>query len=157
MASPMVSHIKKRSQVMTVSPVISPAHNTMEIKGNQGTSGTRNPRRRSGCVRRRMITPSETSTKAKSVPILERSAASLIAKIPAGMPTAKPAIQVDQHQVAGDLVQETRFGDRGNFDDEQGRLDVIRQVNFEETVGQLARLDYLGLQRPPRSETAQTT
>src|ERR1700732_3837672 len=43
-----------------------------------------------------MITPSETRTKAKSVPIFERSAASLMAKIPAGTPTAKPAIQVDQ-------------------------------------------------------------
>src|SRR5215472_5836473 len=42
------------------------------------------------------MTPRETRTKAKSVPMFDRSAASLMAKMPEGMPTAKPAIQVDQ-------------------------------------------------------------
>src|SRR5579864_8064822 len=81
---------------MTVRPVIRPPHKMIEINGNHGTSGTLKTRLRSGWVRRRMITPNETSTKANKVPMLERSAASLIAKMPAGMPTANPAIQVDQ-------------------------------------------------------------
>ena len=42
-----------------------------------------------------LITPSDTKTNANRVPIFERSAASLIAKIPAGSPTANPAIQVE--------------------------------------------------------------
>src|SRR4029077_14482734 len=67
-----------------------------EIIGNHGTNGTRNERLRSGCLRRRKMTPSETSTKAKSVPILARSAASPISTSPAGIPTAKQAIHVDQ-------------------------------------------------------------
>src|SRR5712671_7348756 len=81
---------------MTVRPVIKPPQRMIEISGNHGTIGTRNTRLRSGWVRRRIITPSETRAKAKRVPMFERSAASLMAKIPAGMPTAKPAIQVDQ-------------------------------------------------------------
>jgi hypothetical protein len=38
---------------MTVRPVISPKHSTMEISGNQGTSGTRKARGRPvfGCFR----------------------------------------------------------------------------------------------------------
>ena len=38
--------------------------------GNNGTNGTRKPRSRSGCVRRRMITPMLTSMNANSVPML---------------------------------------------------------------------------------------
>src|SRR5207244_10191089 len=86
----------KRSQVMTVNPVINPPHRTTEISGNQGTKGTRNARGRSGCLRRRKITPRETRTKAKRDPILERTAASPISTKPAGIPTAKHAIHVDQ-------------------------------------------------------------
>src|SRR5246127_3149350 len=71
----------------------------MEIRGNQGTRGTRKDRGRCGWLRRKKITPSETSTNAKSVPMLERSAASPISTNPAGMPTAKQAIQVDQYGV----------------------------------------------------------
>src|SRR5579862_6683128 len=71
----------------------------MEARGNQGTSGTRKVRRRSGCLCLKTITPNETRTNAKSVPMLERSAASPISTNPAGMPTAKQAIQVDQYGV----------------------------------------------------------
>src|SRR5882724_11001433 len=91
--------MKKRSQVITVSPVISPPHSTTEISGNQGTKGTRNARGRSGCLRRRKITPNDTSTNANRVPILERSAASPMSTSPAGIPTAKQAIHVDQYGV----------------------------------------------------------
>src|SRR5438445_3340201 len=96
MHRPSVSHIKNRSHVITVNPVINPPHKTIEISGNQGTKGTRKARLRSGCLRRKKITPSETRTKANSVPMLERSAASPISTNPAGMPTAKHAIHVDQ-------------------------------------------------------------
>ena len=53
-------------------------------------------RARLGCLRRRKMTPNETSTKANRVPMLERSAASPMSTSPAGIPTAKHAIQVDQ-------------------------------------------------------------
>src|ERR1700730_13588553 len=96
MHQPSASQIMKRNQVMTVNPVISPPHNKTEIRGNQGTKGTRKARARSGCRRRRKITPSETSAKANSVPMLERSAASPMSTSPAGVPTAKQAIHVDQ-------------------------------------------------------------
>jgi len=42
-----------------------------------------------------MITPSDTSTKANKVPMFDMSAASLMAKIPDGIPTTNPAIQVE--------------------------------------------------------------
>src|SRR4029077_5721116 len=78
------------------SPVISPPHKKTEISGNHGTKGTRKARGRSGCRRRKKMTPSDTSTKANTRPMLERSAASPISTRPAGIPTAKQAIQVDQ-------------------------------------------------------------
>src|ERR1700686_3915362 len=96
MSSPSASQITKRSQVMSVRPNISPPHRITEISGNHGTKGTRKARLRSGCLRRRKMTPSETSTKANSVPMLARSAASPISTSPAGMPTAKQAIHVGQ-------------------------------------------------------------
>src|ERR1700684_811277 len=75
---------------------MSPPQKKIEISGNHGTNGTRNARLRSGGLRRRRITPIETSTKANSVPMLARSAASPMSTRPAGIPTAKQAIQVDQ-------------------------------------------------------------
>src|SRR3981081_2371656 len=81
---------------MTVRPVIRPPQRMIEINGNHGTKGTLKTRLRSGGVRRRMMTPNETSANAKRVPMLERSAASSVAKIAPGMPTARPATQVDQ-------------------------------------------------------------
>src|SRR5260370_40621092 len=86
----------ERSHVMRERPSISPPHRTTEISGNHGIKGTRKARLRSGCLRRRKITPSETSTKANRVPILARSAASPISTRPAGIPTAKQAIQGEQ-------------------------------------------------------------
>ena len=43
---------------------------------------------------RSTITPAETTTKANSVPMLDRSANVPMSQMPAGMPTANPAIQV---------------------------------------------------------------
>src|SRR5215469_12952137 len=107
----MASQLTKRSQVITVSPVIRPPQNTTEMIGNQGTRGTRKARGRSGCRRRRKITPSETSTKANKVPMFERSAASEISTRPAGIPTAKQAIQVDQYGVLNlGCTAEKNFG-----------------------------------------------
>src|SRR6267154_811669 len=96
MHSPSASQITKRSHVINVSPSINPPHKITEIRGNHGTNGTRKARLRSGCLRRRKMTPSETSTNANSVPMLARSAASPISTSPAGIPTAKQAIHVDQ-------------------------------------------------------------
>src|SRR5215469_10934795 len=96
MTKPIASQTKKRIQVMTKSPAIRATQRTTEISGNKGTIGTRKPRGRSGCDRRRNNTPRDTRTNAKSVPMLERSAASPISTNPAGIPTAAPAIQVDQ-------------------------------------------------------------
>src|ERR1700739_5178001 len=76
-----------------------PPHSATEIRGNQGTNGTRNARLRSGCLRRRKITPSETRTNANRVPMLARSAASPMSTSPAEIPTAKHAIHVDQYGV----------------------------------------------------------
>ncbi len=50
MTSPNASQTTNRIQVITVSPVIRPPHNTIEISGKNGTSGTRKPR---GAVRLR--------------------------------------------------------------------------------------------------------
>src|SRR5580692_1059366 len=117
MAKPMASQTTKRIHVITVNPVINPPHRRIEISGNQGTNGTRNPRRRWGSLRRKMMTPRETKTKANSVPMLERSAASLIAKMPEGIPTAKPAIQVDQCGVLKrGCTLENNFGKRQSRD-----------------------------------------
>src|ERR1035437_3856034 len=117
MTNPSASQITKRSQVISVSPNISPPHRITDISGNHGTKGTRNARLRSGCLRRRNMTPSETSTKANSVPMLARSAASPISTSPAGMPTAKQAIQVDQYGVLNfGCTAENNFGNRPSRD-----------------------------------------
>ena len=67
---------------------------TMESMGRKGTQGTRKPRGRSGWVRRRTRTPALANMNAKRVPMFERSAKVPMSKMPAGMPTRKPAIQV---------------------------------------------------------------
>src|ERR1700676_316978 len=102
---------------MRVSPNISPPHRMTEMSGNHGTKGTRNARLRSGCLRRRKMTPSETSTKANNVPMLARSAASPISTSPAGIPTAKQAIQVDQCGVLYfGCTAENNFGSKPSRD-----------------------------------------
>src|SRR5579871_1622811 len=117
MINPSTSQTMKRTHVITVRPVIRPPQRMIEIKGNHGTSGTLKTRGRSGCVLRKMITPSDTKTKANNVPMLERSAASLMAKIPDGMPTASPAIQVDQCGVLNlGCTAEKNFGNSPSRD-----------------------------------------
>src|SRR4051794_20938301 len=109
--------MKNRNQVMTVSPVISPPQRTTEISGNHGTKGTRKARGRSGCLRRRKITPNETSTNANSVPMFDKSAASPMSTTPAGIPTAKHAIHVDQCGVLNfGWTLENNFGSRPSRD-----------------------------------------
>src|SRR6202795_5007579 len=117
MSNPSASQMTKRSQVITVSPVISPPHNRTEINGNHGTNGTRKARGRSGCLRRRKMTPSDTKTNANRVPMLERSAASPMSTSPAGIPTAKQAIQVDQYGVLNlGCTAENNFGSKPSRD-----------------------------------------
>src|SRR6516165_12280368 len=102
----MINQTRKRIQVITVNPVISPPHKTTEMSGNQGTKGTRKALGRCGCFRRSRITPSDTNTNANRDPMFDKSAASLTAKIPAGSPTAKPAIHVE---MCGVLYRECTF------------------------------------------------
>src|SRR6476659_2693454 len=117
MQSPINSQTTKRIQVITVSPVIRPTQRTTEISGNHGTKGTRKARGRSGCLRRKKITPSDTNANAKSVPIFDRSAASPMSTSPAGIPTAKQAIQVDQCGVLNlGWTAEKSFGSRPSRD-----------------------------------------
>src|SRR5581483_2852258 len=99
MIRPIASHTTNRIQVITVRPIINPTQKTIEISGNHETKGTRKVRGRSGGLRRKKITPSDTRTNANNVPIFDRSAASPISTNPAGMPTAKQAIHVDQYGV----------------------------------------------------------
>ena len=59
------------------------------------TTATRDkPRLRSGCVLRSTSTPAETRMKAKSVPMLVRSASVPMSKMPAGMDTTTAATRV---------------------------------------------------------------
>src|ERR1017187_3878226 len=82
MANPITSQTKKRTHVSTGSDIISTRHVTIDRPGRYGDPGTRNPRGRSGCLRRSTITPAETTMKANSVPIFARSANQSISKTP---------------------------------------------------------------------------
>src|ERR1700740_598209 len=70
MATPATIQTQNRIQVITVRLIISHRHAHTEAIGSSGTQGARNPRGRSGRVRRKTITPADTSTKANSVPTL---------------------------------------------------------------------------------------
>ena len=64
-----------------------------------------------------MITPRDTSTNANRVPIFDKSAASLMAKIPDGMPTTNPAIHVEIWGVLNlGCTRENIFGNRRSRD-----------------------------------------
>ena len=91
----MASQTKKRSQVSSGKASIRVRQKTIDAIGSQGQSGTRKPRLRSGWVLRITKTPTETTIKANRVPMLERSANVPMSQTPAGMPTTRPAIQVE--------------------------------------------------------------
>src|SRR5438128_362019 len=63
---------------------------TMEISGVTGTHGTRNGRGRSGSMRRRKITPAETSTNANNVPMFVKSTTSAMFANAANAATKTP-------------------------------------------------------------------
>src|SRR5690349_14449012 len=65
----MPSHIKRRSQVAWSNDHIMAPHTTIPRIGNSGTSGTRYGLGALGCVWRSTMTPTQTITNAKSVPI----------------------------------------------------------------------------------------
>ena len=90
----MTNHTRNRTQVSSGRLAIRIMHERMARIGTTGTQGVRNERRRSGCFRRSTSTPSETSTNANRVPMLERSASVPMSNIPAGMATKNPATQV---------------------------------------------------------------
>src|SRR5580698_11076964 len=68
MKTPATIHTPKRIQVTTVRFTISQTHAHTEAIGSNGTIGARNPRGRSGRVRRKTMTPADTSRKANRVP-----------------------------------------------------------------------------------------
>ena len=78
MTMPMAIQTTKRIQVSAVRFNISRTQATIAAIGSAGTNGIRNARCRSGRVRRRMITPAETKTKANSVPTLTISSSLVI-------------------------------------------------------------------------------
>jgi hypothetical protein len=84
----------KRHHVAASSFVISQMHRPAPISGNAGTSGTRKPRSRSGCVRRRTITPALTIKNANSVPMFTSSASSLSGITAASAATTTPMMSV---------------------------------------------------------------
>ena len=61
--------------------------------------GARNARGRSGCLYRRISTPAATKPNANRVPIFERSVSVPMSSSPAGIPTTKPATQVEKSGV----------------------------------------------------------
>ena len=67
--------------------------------GSTGTNGTRNARRRSGCVRRSTSTPIATSTNAVSVPMFVSSATTSIGVRPASSATKMPTMILDRYGV----------------------------------------------------------
>src|SRR5471030_3042806 len=74
-------------------------HATMEMSGVSGTHGTRKGRTRSGSMRRRKITPAETSTNANSVPMLVRSTTSAMFANAANTATNTPVRMVPTYGV----------------------------------------------------------
>src|SRR3954468_18008871 len=66
----MTIQTMNRSQVSTGRLSISHTQARIARLGSHGTPGALNDRSRSGRVRRRMITPADTTTKANSVPML---------------------------------------------------------------------------------------
>src|SRR5277367_5249524 len=82
--------MKKRSQVVSPRPSIIRTQEAAPRIGTIGTSGVLNGRFMPGSTDLRIHTPRQTSTKAKSVPILVSSAISLIGTRLAVRPTATP-------------------------------------------------------------------
>ena len=66
---------------------ISHRHAPIDAMGSSGTHGARNPRSRSGRLRRSTMTPADTSTKANSVPTLTISSSLAIGNTDAVAPT----------------------------------------------------------------------
>src|SRR6201993_3971926 len=70
MAVPTTSQTPNRTQVSAVRFSMSQAHAQIDAIGSHGTPGVRNPRCRSGLLRRSTMTPADTRTNANSVPTL---------------------------------------------------------------------------------------
>src|SRR6185437_104921 len=72
----MTSQMPKRIHVTVGNCHMRYAQAAIEMSGVSGTHGTRNGRGRSGSMRRRKITPADTSTNANNVPMFVRSTTS---------------------------------------------------------------------------------
>ena len=64
------------------------------------------------------------------------------------------ACEVDQCDVADELLGQGLVGVGGDLDDEQSGLGMVAAVGLDEPVGELARLDQLRRQRPPGIQVA---
>jgi len=99
MIIPMASQTTKRTRVTHGRLTIRTSEAIMERIGIHGTNGTRNARRRLGCVRHRINTAAETSTNAANVPMLVSSATTLIGVRPATNATTIPTSRLDREGV----------------------------------------------------------
>ena len=95
----MASQMMKRMMVTSGRLTISSSEPSMERIGSTGTHGTRNPRGRSGCVRRIISIAAETNTNAASVPMLVSSATTSIGVRPAMSATTIPMSRLDRYGV----------------------------------------------------------
>lgn len=96
---PITIQMPKRTQVSAGRFSISQTEAAIDRIGTSGTSGVRNERCRSGRVRRRMITPRATTTKANSVPMFTSVASSLMLVKPATTAMMTPSRMVGRYGV----------------------------------------------------------
>src|ERR1700728_388078 len=111
MAVPTTSQTPNLTQVSAVRFSISQAHARIDAIGSTGTAGARNPRSRSGLVRRRTTTPADTRTNANSVPTLTISSSLVIGNTDAVAAITSATSTVIRTGVPRELVL---ANDRGN-------------------------------------------
>lgn len=99
MATPTIIQTKALSKVFTGNEIIIPPQTIAPRIGTKGTNGVLNGRSRLGLFRRRIHTPRLTNTKAKSVPILVKSPATLPGINPPKIPTKANRIMLDLYGV----------------------------------------------------------
>src|ERR1700685_4025942 len=104
MKTPATIHTPNRIQVTTVRLTISQTHAHAEAIGSSGTIGARNPRGRSGRLRRRTMTPADTSRNANNVPTLTISSSLSVGNAEAVAATSNATSTVMRTGVAGEPV-----------------------------------------------------
>src|SRR5579862_1516956 len=95
----MPSQMSKRHQVLAGRLAMAASDVRIPRIGTRGTRGVLKGRGRSGRLRRRIHTPAQTITKARSVPIFTRTARSPIGIIDAKIATQTPTTSDEIHGV----------------------------------------------------------